>query len=133
MQAKLLFVPLWLAFVSASAAAPADLPVRIGKPVAVENLTLFPVHGEQEAHPIELTTLDAALAAGDAEVRELNDGEVRRLSIENKGKRAIYVLAGTVVKGGNQDRQIGQDVVIEQGTKVAVDAFCVEQGRWAPE
>ena len=35
------------------------------------------------------------------------------LVIENKGDVPIYVLAGTVVKGGKQDRQIGQDFIIE--------------------
>lgn len=34
------------------------------------------------------------------------------------------------MKGGNQDRQIGQDFIITAHTKVSVDAFCVEQGRW---
>jgi hypothetical protein len=135
-RATRLLVQLFLALVAAGAAsatAPA-LPVHIGEPVVVENLTIFPVHGEHEAHPIELTTLDAALAKGDAVVSELDDsGEVNRLHIRNKGKRPIYVLAGTVVKGGKQDRQIGQDFVIEQGKKVAVDAFCVEQGRWTAE
>jgi hypothetical protein len=133
-RAKRSALQLWLAFTITSAAgatAPAASPVRIGAPLVVENLTVFPVHGEHDAQPIELTTLEAALAKGEAVVSELSgDGEVNRLHIRNKGKRPIYVLAGTVVKGGKQDRQIGQDFVIEQGKKVAVDAFCVEQGRW---
>jgi hypothetical protein len=135
-RAKRISVQLWLVFSVASAAsatAPAA-PVRIGAPLLVENLTIFPVHGEHEAQPLELTTLEAALAKGEAEVSELSDsGEVNRLHVKNKGKRPIYVLAGTVVKGGKQDRQIGQDFVIEQGKKVAVDAFCVEQGRWTAQ
>lgn len=55
---------------------------------------------------------------------------VGTLVIENKGDAAIFVLAGTVVKGGNQDRQIGQDFVVDAGQTVPVDAFCVERGRW---
>jgi hypothetical protein len=55
---------------------------------------------------------------------------VNTLAIENKGKLPILVLAGTVVKGGNQDRQIGQDFVIPPGTTAPVDAYCVEHGRW---
>jgi hypothetical protein len=34
------------------------------------------------------------------------------------------------VKGGNQDRQIGQDFIIESKQTTPVDAFCVEHGRW---
>ena len=55
---------------------------------------------------------------------------VNTLVIENKSDLPILICAGTVVKGGNQDRQIGQDIVIKAGSSVPVDAFCVEQGRW---
>jgi hypothetical protein len=58
---------------------------------------------------------------------------VNTLVIENKGKVPLFVLAGTVVKGGNQDRQIGQDFIVDAGKTVAVDAFCVEHGRWTGE
>ena len=52
------------------------------------------------------------------------------LVIVNDGDLPLLVCAGTIVKGGNQDRQIGQDIVVAAGTKVPVDAFCVEPGRW---
>jgi len=127
--------PLALALACASSVNAAEPlaadPVRVGEPLVVENLTIFPMHGAPEPQPIALTTLDAALARGDAEVSELGSGgEVNRLQVENRGKLPIYVLAGTVVEGGKQDRQISQDFVIEPGQRIAVDAFCVEQGRW---
>jgi hypothetical protein len=58
---------------------------------------------------------------------------VNTLVIENKGLVPVYVLAGTVVKGGNQDRQIGQDFIIDGKQVASVDAFCVEHGRWTGE
>jgi hypothetical protein len=120
--------------VTASATTPAPASnMRVGAPIVVENLSLFPLHATHAEPPIALTTLEAALAKGEAEISEVDGGEVNRLQIHNKGKLPIYVLAGTVVEGGKQDRQIGQDFVIEQGKKVAVDAFCVEQGRWTAE
>ena len=57
-------------------------------------------------------------------------GQVNQLVIENKGAQPILVLAGTLVKGGKQDRQIAQDFIIPPGKTVPVDAFCVEHGRW---
>jgi hypothetical protein len=57
---------------------------------------------------------------------------VNALMIENKGLLPILVCAGTVVKGGNQDRQIGQDLVIAPKTSVPVGAFCIEAHRWTP-
>ncbi len=59
--------------------------------------------------------------------------EVGRVVIENKGDLPILVVAGTIIDGGNQDRQIGQDFVIAAHTTVDVDAFCVEHGRWGTE
>lgn len=104
--------------------------IVVGAGASVDNLTVFPLFATRETDLGEITTLEEALARKEAEVRELGSGEVGRLVIRNRGKRAIYVLAGTLVKGGNQDRQIGQDFVIEPKRSVAVDAFCVEQGRW---
>lgn len=58
---------------------------------------------------------------------------VNTLVIENKGDLPILVCAGTVVKGGNQDRQIGQDFVLKAKSTTPVDAFCVEHGRWTSD
>lgn len=129
----LLACVLCLPFARASADAIDPLAAQgilVGAGATVENLTVFPLLASQEAELGEITTLDDALTHGKAEVREVNGGEVNKLVVKNRGKQAIYVLAGTLVKGGKQDRQIGQDFVIEPGKSVAVDAFCVEQGRW---
>jgi len=70
---------------------------------------------------------------GNARAQRANHGDgaqVNTLVIANKGDVAILVLAGTVVKGGKQDRQIGQDFIIGKRQTVPVDAFCVEHGRW---
>jgi hypothetical protein len=108
----------------------------VGEPKAFENLTVFPIFAKAQIDVGAMTTLGAALGKGKAEVREVGaDGrgqgaQVNTLVIENKGDVPVYVLAGTVVKGGNQDRQIGQDFVIEAHQATPIDAFCVEHGRW---
>lgn len=126
--------------------------IRIGAPQLFESLALFAVFSDAHQDVGPMTSLPAALAEGTALVRELgsgaNEGEevgvqnrhgrgsgptVNTLVIENTGKTPIYVLAGTVVKGGNQDRQIGQDFVVAARSTVPVDAFCVEHGRWNAE
>ena len=122
--------------------------VKIGEPITVEDVTLFPIFADVQQDPGPITTLPAALSAGTAEVREQGAGPapttdplgggmqtgrgatVNTLVIENRGDVPIYVLAGTVVKGGQQDRQIGQDFVVGARSAVPVDAFCVEHGRW---
>lgn len=103
----------------------------IGAGNALGSLVVFPVTSRSQVDVGPLIALDDALAAKTAEVREVQGGgSVNTLVIENKGKIPVFVLAGTIVKGGNQDRQIGQDFIIESKQVTPVDAFCVEHGRW---
>lgn len=104
----------------------------IGAPSQVfANLVVYPVTSKTQVDVGPLLALDDALAKGLAEVRETGGGgSVNTLVIENKGQTPIFVIAGTIVKGGNQDRQIGQDFIIESKQTTPVDAFCVEHGRW---
>ena len=102
-----------------------------GPPTVLGNLAIYPVTSRSQVDVGPLVSLDEALAKGDAEIRENSGGgTVNQLVIDNKGSIPIFVLAGTVVKGGNQDRQIGQDFIIESKKTTPVDAFCVEHGRW---
>lgn len=110
-----------------------DGKLRVGKPETFGALAVFPLYAEKQREIGAVRTLPDALAKGEADVREESSATVGQLRIENKGQLPIYVLAGTVVKGGNQDRQIGQDFVIAPKTAVPVDAFCVEHGRWSGE
>lgn len=156
---------------------------HVGKPFQVDNLTVFPIYALKQPDVGKFITLDEALRAGKAEVRELgaeaaappapeprgnssivnavtdllrsNDfqpqqrhnsrhipqeqvqqiqgsgaAQVNTLVIHNVSNVTILVLAGTVVVGGKQDRQVGQDFVIGPKKTVPVDAFCVEHGRW---
>lgn len=132
----------------------------LGEPVTVENLTVWPVYTDAPLEVGEFLTLNEAQERELAVVRELGaeldeylashargeaDSRVQvpplrlsaqagatvgTLEIENSGALPILVCAGTVLKGGNQDRQIAQDFVVPAKSRVPVDAFCVERGRW---
>jgi hypothetical protein len=112
-----------------------------GAPRAFDNLTVLPVLSKKQEDIGPIMTLDAALAKGVASVHEIGAdqggaapaAQVNALVIENKGKVPIYVLAGTIVKGGKQDRQIGEDFIVGALQTVPVDAYCVEHGRWATQ
>ena len=130
----------------------------LGSAVLAENLTVWPVYSNKPMAKIsgEFITLEDAQKQGKAVIREVGansaspagnrtqrhnrrtqsmqnlepGGVVGELVIENSGEKPILVLAGTLLKGGKQDRQVGQDFVVPPKKKVAVSAFCVEQGRW---
>ena len=130
----------------------------VGAPAHIENLSLFPIYRDTAAAvETKIVSFDAALEVGQVIVREVGNkstptprqaqsyrqniqqnvqqqtgggARVGTLVIENRGDTPVLVLAGTVVKGGKQDRQIGQDFVIGPHKVADVNAFCVEQGRW---
>ena len=60
------------------------------------------------------------------------NGRRQRLSIENRStKLEVFVQAGDIVKGGQQDRVLGVDLIIPaKSGRIPIDSFCVEQGRW---
>ena len=114
-----------------------DTDLRLGSAIRAENATVWPVYSRRPADKVgpDLVPLADAQDQGWAVVREELEagGTVNELVIENRGKRPILVLAGTLVKGGKQDRQIGQDFVVAPGKTVPVAAFCVEHGRWTTQ
>lgn len=60
-------------------------------------------------------------------------GAVNTLTVQNKTEDPIFLMAGEVVQGGNQDRVIGEDAVIAARSIEDVSVFCVEHGRWTYE
>jgi hypothetical protein len=57
---------------------------------------------------------------------------VNNLTVQNKTEATVFLMAGEVVQGGNQDRIIAEDAVIAARSIVHIPVFCVEQGRWSP-
>ncbi len=70
----------------------------------------------------------AALADGRAVVRETDQG----VRVENRSDRAILLVAGEVVTGGNQDRLVARDLVVEPGGAAIAEVSCCEEGRSTP-
>jgi hypothetical protein len=77
-------------------------------------------------------TLDEALGKK-AVVRVKETQEVNELTVSNKHiTSTVFIMAGDIVKGGQQDRTLGTDLPLAaKSREVPVTAFCVEQGRWS--
>ncbi|HOX43240.1 MAG TPA: hypothetical protein PK668_06565 [Myxococcota bacterium] len=145
MRRRLLLLPLVasLGLASVAPAAPPEAALEIdallylGPALQLENVSLWPVYSREPSDPLgaALVPLPEAQEQGWAVVRERGgQGDaVDELVLENRGERPILVLAGTLVKGGRQDRQIGQDFIVPARKTVPVAAFCVEHGRWTAE
>lgn len=111
-----------------------DLPglgdYTIGAPCVHDTLALYPlVSRNPTTSDTEFLTLGEALKSGVVKVHETKD--VNRLSIRNRSDKHVFIQAGDIVRGGQQDRMASFDVVLApRSGKVPLDAFCVEQGRW---
>jgi hypothetical protein len=58
--------------------------------------------------------------------------EVNRLVLLNKSDKPLYLMPGELIYGGQQNRTVAVEAIIPPGKKpVAIDVYCVEQGRWA--
>jgi hypothetical protein len=122
---------------------------RVGTPIAFERLTIYPVISDQPTASAAFITLDQGLRSGTVVItergangrsrrirrRQIADGaEVNRLALTNKSGKTLVLIAGEMILGGQQDRIVGHDCIIEaSNTPVPLDVFCVEHGRWSGE
>jgi hypothetical protein len=88
------------------------------------------VHGKNVFEGKTFITLTEAMTQKKVVVYETKS--VNELAIENLSDEDIYVQAGEIVKGGQQDRMIGVDLIVPRRSgKMPIAAFCVEHGRWS--
>jgi len=99
-------------------------------PYTHKNLTIFLLHGAGISQGRTPLTLQEAMKRKLVVVRET--GDVNRLTIQNRSNQDVFVQAGDIVKGGQQDRALALDLIVPpKSGKIPIDAFCVEQGRWS--
>ncbi|HEV8482039.1 MAG TPA: DUF6569 family protein [Blastocatellia bacterium] len=120
---------------------------RLGAPVRFENLTVFPVIGDESPDVGGFITLDEGLRSGKVTLTEIgakgrvrrigagrqasDDAEVNKLMLTNRSGKTLILIAGEMVVGGKQDRIVGHDcLVASNNIPVRLDVFCVEPGRW---
>ena len=104
-------------------------PAKLSGPYLHDNLAVYFIHGPSAAGPVPLT-LAEALAKGGVQVRET--GSVNNLEIENTSTEDVFIQAGDIVKGGQQDRVLTISMILPgKSGKVPIGSFCVEQGRWS--
>jgi len=109
-------------------ADPATEAPKVSDPITHANLSIYFVKGPSDAGPVPLT-LDEALEKGSVRVHETQ--QVSELEIENTGESAVFVHAGDIVKGGQQDRVLTVTILVPpKSGRVPIASYCVERGRW---
>jgi hypothetical protein len=77
--------------------------------------------------------LQEAIQKKKIKITEKNTGgSVNDLTVENTSSDTIIIICGDVVKGGQQDRIVEDDIVLApKSGKKNLKVFCVESGRWS--
>jgi len=102
----------------------------VSGPYTHKNLTIFLLHDAGQSQSRAPLTLQEAMKRKLVIVRET--GDVNRLTIQNRSSQDVFVQAGDIVKGGQQDRVLALDLIVPpKSGRIPIDAFCVEQGRWS--
>ncbi|MEP6743500.1 MAG: DUF6569 family protein [bacterium] len=103
---------------------------RLSGPYTHKNLSIFLIHSKIVTRTKTFLTLQEALEQKKVVVYETQS--VNELSIENRSNEDVYVQSGDIVKGGQQDRMIGVDLIVPpKSGRMPIAAFCVEHGRWS--
>ena len=109
---------------------PPPAEYAVSGPYTHKNLTIFLLHGSGQSQGQAPLTLQEAMKRKLVVVRET--GDVNRLTIQNRSSQDVFVQAGDIVKGGQQDRVLALDLIVPpKSGKIPIDAFCVEHGRWS--
>lgn len=102
---------------------------RFSGPYTHDNLTIFLIHGDDQIKDKDILTLDEAIKEKKVIVHETQN--VNQLAIENVSACQVFVQAGDIVRGGQQDRIIAFDMLVPaKSGKMPLNSFCVEAGRW---
>jgi hypothetical protein len=109
---------------------PEPAGVKLAGPFTSGNLSVFLICGLDRIQGKTFLTLEEAIAQKIVVVHETKS--VNELTIDNTSKNAdVFIQAGDIVKGGQQDRVLAFDLVVPPETSnMALRAFCVEAGRW---
>lgn len=104
--------------------------LRVGEPVQVHNVTMFPLVGDDRPGPA-YTTLHQAIASKTATVSEISEGgSVPELLFRNDGDIAVFLMDGEELIGAKQNRILNISILVPAKTTIRIPVSCVEQGRW---
>lgn len=106
------------------------LDVKVGTPVQVSSLSLYPLLSDRPRRAAYLPG-PAAEAAGVLDVEELDDGaEVPQLLLTNAGDLPVLVVEGEMLLGAKQNRTLNLSVLCPPKARLPIPVSCVEAGRW---
>ena len=103
--------------------------VRIGRPVVLGPLSVFPLMSETGGK-VEYVPGPEAFDKNLVKVTELDPPQVPFLTVENLAPVHLLLVEGETLVGGNQNRTLNTTVFLAPASRTVVPVSCVEAGRW---
>lgn len=107
--------------------------VQVGQPIRWGSLVLFPVTMAGPEPVARIHSLGTAVDRGWVTIEESKPATVSRANLVNSSDNLVLVLAGELIKGGQQNRSSQKDLLLLGRSTAAIDLYCVEQHRWSGE
>jgi len=108
--------------------------VEVGKPVVHRDFQVFPLILRRDSTHQDIRTLDEALAHDWITLREHDAARVSGIRVRNDSKYAVFLMAGEMLSGGQQNRILQADVLLGPLAEfIDVPVYCIEKERWAGE
>ncbi|MFZ1292843.1 MAG: DUF6569 family protein, partial [Pseudomonadales bacterium] len=105
--------------------------IRMGSPVTLETLTMFPLLGDAVGQSGYLT-LEEALQSGLVRVTEVSEqGSVPNLCLVNEAEIPVLLLDGEELVGAKQNRIVNLTIMVAAKSETVIPVSCVEAGRWS--
>jgi hypothetical protein len=124
MKRHIEFLFLFLLYAAPVFASPDSLVVR--EPKSFGPLTIWTIEAGNTT-PHHYLTLEEALQSGSAVIHENNS---QRLWIENRSDTDLYIQSSDLIKGGQQDRMVENDMIVPANdTSTDLNVYCIEHGR----
>jgi hypothetical protein len=116
-----------LAILLAAAALPPG--TKLLDSISEKQVTVLPI--VRTAHPPSPGAITLKQGLSDKLVTVREHGDVNSVVVDNHGAQPLLLVGGEMILGGQQDRIIGQDVLIQPHHAQTVTVYCVEHGRWS--
>ncbi len=103
-----------------------DTASGLDRPLSFDRLTIWIIKGSDRFEHAYMT-IEQALSSGRAVLYNENSQTLR---VENRSDTDLFLEAGDLIRGGQQDRMIADDRILAAHDSASdLDVFCIEQGR----
>ncbi len=102
---------------------------KLGEPVFLRNLRVFPIHASSE-NGLGILSIEEIIAGARGEFTELDTPDINRILFDNRDDHSVLMLDGEEITGSLQNRIVANSTLVEKHSTRDIPVICAEEGRW---